>query len=95
MTPDVQAFVQSVSAIRDRISTPTLVMSRTVIEERASKVGRGIPGCRVFYAMKANDHPGVCRIAARAGLGFEIGSIGEIRSLEQEGLLPEIGRAHV
>lgn len=38
---------------------------------------------RVFYALKANDHPEVLRVFYEAGLGFECVSPGELKHLRQ------------
>lgn len=59
-------------------STPAYVYDAASIDRAAAGLlGVGAVD-RVFYAMKANDHPGVLRRVAEAGLGVECVSPGEL-----------------
>jgi len=42
---------------------------------------------RVLYSLKANDHPSIVRVLAKAGLGFECVSMNEVRHILQ--VLPD------
>ncbi len=60
-------------------ATPAYVYDRPTLQ-RAAAALRALPSVdRIFYAMKANAHPEVLRTFARAGLGFECVSEGELR----------------
>jgi diaminopimelate decarboxylase/aspartate kinase len=48
---------------------------------------------RVFYAVKANPHPGILRTVAAAGLGFECVSLGELERVL--GTLPQFPRDRI
>jgi diaminopimelate decarboxylase/aspartate kinase len=48
---------------------------------------------RIFYAIKANPHPGVLRVLRAAGLGMECVSPGELRRVFE--LFPDIDRNEV
>ena len=43
---------------------------------------------RAFYAVKANPHPGILRVACDAGLGFECVSLGEVARVRET--LPDL-----
>ena len=59
-------------------STPTYVYDAETVRKRASALTSLTAVDRVFYAMKANPHPGMLDIVHAAGLGFECVSPGEI-----------------
>jgi diaminopimelate decarboxylase/aspartate kinase len=48
---------------------------------------------RIFYAMKANPHPEILRLIARAGLGLECVSQGEVERVLA--VLPELARERI
>lgn len=73
--------------------TPAYVYDEATVQRSASEL-RGIGAAdRVFYAMKANSHPDVLRIAAAAGLGFECVSPGEIRRARES--VPGLGEGNL
>ncbi len=43
---------------------------------------------RVLYAVKANDHPGLLKVLAQEGLGFECVSLNEVQHVRQ--VIPEV-----
>lgn len=68
---------------------PCFVYDAASIRSEAEELRQGLPGVdRIFYAVKANNHPRVLGILHACGLGFECVSAGEVlRVLE---LFPDI-----
>ncbi len=58
--------------------SPCYVYDEGTIRARAQEVRGLAPVDRAFYAVKANPHPGVLRVLAAEGLGFECVSLGEV-----------------
>ncbi|TPV94267.1 MAG: bifunctional aspartate kinase/diaminopimelate decarboxylase [Myxococcales bacterium FL481] len=80
-TPSVTRWwhgkVDELIALAQR-GTPTYVYDAASVRAACRQL-RGIaPVSRVFYAIKANPHPDILRIAAEEGLGLECVSPGEI-----------------
>ena len=64
-----------------RVSPPTpfLSVDLAVVRDRLAGLRAALPGARVFYAVKANPAPEVVATLARAGAGFDVASVGELR----------------
>ena len=75
-------FCEDISAadLAERFQTPLYIYSRATLEHNIADWKRGIEGTphRVFYAMKANGNLALLDLFARAGLGFDIVSAGEL-----------------
>ena len=74
-----------------REETPRYVYNRTAVQAAVAELRSLRAVDRLFYAVKANPHPGLLKLIHAAGLAFETVSPGElawVRSLFQ------IGRAH-
>lgn len=75
-------FCEDIAAekLAQRFQTPLYVYSRAALEHNIADWKRGIEGTphRVFYAMKANGNLALLDLFARAGLGFDIVSAGEL-----------------
>jgi ornithine decarboxylase len=71
------------------MDTPVLLLDREKLGEKASLIGSGIGGSRVFYAVKAHPDMEVIRFFDELGLGFEIASEGELGVLLELGVSPE------
>lgn len=84
-------FTQHVASLArlGQLQPPCLAMSPTIIKHKAARCGAGLPGAKVFYAVKANDNPEVVRVIAEAGLGFEVGSISELNEVVHLGIPSE------
>lgn len=67
-----------------RTGTPAYIYDSKKIIARC-KLLREIPaaGVNVLYSIKANPHPGICRLVASAGLHFELASTGELAIAQQ------------
>jgi diaminopimelate decarboxylase/aspartate kinase len=63
--------------------TPRYVYDRATVQARAEAL-LGLKAVdRVFYAMKANPHPGVLSTLYAAGVGFECVSVGELNHVAE------------
>ncbi|MBF0458321.1 MAG: type III PLP-dependent enzyme [Nitrospirae bacterium] len=71
------------------LKTPVLLMDGDRIKHNISTVGRGIDGCKVFYAVKANPSVEVLRLLSGLDVGFEISNQGELNVLSDLGVSPE------
>ena len=67
-------------------STPLLVIDLDVLEQDFGEFLAGFPGSRIFYAVKANPHPGIIRALAAMGCEFEVSSLGELKLLQSIGV---------
>lgn len=63
------------------IDEPTYVYHLPTVKAQGDRLTRLGNVARVFYAMKANDHPEILMEIERAGLGFEAVSQGELHHL--------------
>jgi diaminopimelate decarboxylase/aspartate kinase len=75
---------------RDRLlslETPRFVLHGPTLERAAAQIRELSSVERVFYAVKANPHPGILARFAAAGLGFECVSPGELAAVAH--LAPE------
>jgi len=69
--------------------TPYLLMDKEVIKSICERLGKGIKGAKVFYAMKANPDINVVKFISQQGLNFEIASDGELSLLKTLNVSPE------
>ncbi len=70
------------------VPTPYLVTDLDTVAQRHAAFSRALPGVRAFYAMKCNPSPEVLTTLAARGAGFEIASLGELRTLQRLGVDP-------
>jgi ornithine decarboxylase len=77
---------------RDRIEaltaehgTPIYVVSRGQIVENYRRLDACLPAVTLFYAVKANPHPGILTTLAAIGAGFDVASLGEIEAALEAG----------
>ena len=85
----------SLTAIADAVGTPAWVISAAHIRSRLADLksalaGAGL-GAQIHYAVKANDHLAILRLAASAGAGADVVSGGELK----RALLAGIPGAHI
>jgi ornithine decarboxylase len=70
------------------VPTPYLVTDLDTVADRHAAFRAALPGVRAFYAMKCNPSPEILRTLAADGAGFEIASLGELRTLQAVGVDP-------
>ena len=63
--------------------TPLYLFEPEILKRRAAEFtaafAGALPGVRIFYAVKSNNHPGVARALAGAGLGLDVSSGEELK----------------
>lgn len=75
----VTASAAVLAAVADRWGTPTYVYELAELRQAVAELRAALPQpSRIYYSVKANPHPDVCRVLAAAGLRAEIASLGEI-----------------
>ncbi len=72
-----------------RHPTPIFLLSTARVRENYRRFTAGLPGCRVFYALKANSHPVVLAALRDDGSHFDAASLFEVRLLLEIGVPPE------
>jgi ornithine decarboxylase len=70
------------------LPTPFLACDLATVTDRHSRLLAALPGVECHFAMKCNPSPELLRHLAGLGSGFEIASIGELRSLQALGVDP-------
>jgi ornithine decarboxylase len=70
------------------VPTPYLVTDLDLVAQRYAEFRAAMPGVRTCYAMKCNPSPEILRTLAARGAGFEIASLGELRTLQEIGVDP-------
>jgi diaminopimelate decarboxylase len=69
--------------------TPFYVYSGGVIRSKHARLTRALPGMEVFYSLKANPNPAICRLLRSLGARAEVSSIAELRTVLKAGFRPE------
>jgi len=75
--------------VLQKVPTPTLVMRKTLLENRYGEVEKHFDRFRVYYAVKANDEEGVIKTFADRGSGFEVASIAELQKVFKYNVSPD------
>jgi ornithine decarboxylase len=90
--------IERVSTIE---GTPALLIDKKAIKQKyqefCRQFGRQVDktlrdsssGAKIYYALKANPHPGIVELLQELGCSFEISSQGELELLLQLGVSPE------
>jgi diaminopimelate decarboxylase len=76
------------AALAHAYGTPLWVTGAATLRRRAARLRAAMPGIDLHYAVKANDHIAVLAILARAGLGADVVSGGELRRALHAGIPP-------
>ena len=69
--------------------TPLYIVSRSQIRSNFERLNNGLPAAKIFYATKANPHPGILETLQAAGAGFDVASKGEIQAAFKAGADPQ------
>jgi ornithine decarboxylase len=87
--PDRHSFLSEAVERALRVNeTPALVVDRRLIRETYQEFCDEFSPGKVYFALKANPHPGVVGVLLEAGCDFEISSQGELELLLQLGVPP-------
>jgi len=79
----VNPFDLPVSTVQDLVGhhgTPLYIVSGEQVAANFRRLDRLLPAVTIFYAMKANPHPGILRTLREIGAGFDVASKGEIEA---------------
>jgi ornithine decarboxylase len=68
--------------------TPLYIVSRAKLAENFRRLDRCLPAVTLFYAVKANPHPGILETLKGLGAGFDVASRGEIMAAVNAGANP-------
>ena len=66
--------------------TPLLIIDRSLLRQAYRRIAASLPGAEVYYAIKANPHPGVLELLAGEGSGFEVSSWPELEAVRRLGV---------
>ena len=72
---------ENVKHIVETKGTPALVVSQRLIREKYEEFRSHFKEARIYYALKANPHPGIVKLLQGLGCEFEISSQGELELL--------------
>ena len=68
--------------------TPLLILSRSMIRKNLGSLSRALPGVKIHYAVKSNDHQAILEEIAKSGHSFDIASYMELQQVSQTGAKP-------
>ncbi|RLC96811.1 MAG: type III PLP-dependent enzyme [Chloroflexi bacterium] len=80
---------QAVLRVLETEDTPALVIDRGMIRQKYREFCHEFPGWHIYYALKANPHPGIVEVLRELGCDFEISSQGELDLLLRLGVPAE------
>lgn len=69
----------------DKVKTPFLVLYRDIVRENLSNLAKALPGVRIHYAIKSNNHPAILQEVVKAGHNFDISSYQELLLVAEAG----------
>ena len=72
--------VADIEALVQEHGTPIYVVSRGQLVANYRRLDRSLPAVTLFYAVKANPHPGILQTLAAIGAKFDVASQGEIEA---------------
>lgn len=79
-----------VSTLAERVGTPLYVYRSAVVLEQVQALRAALGSeTELYFSIKANPSVGLCQVLARAGVGAELASIGELRVAQAAGFQPE------
>ncbi len=70
-----------IKPVLESVHTPALVIDTAAIRETYFEFRREFREAKIYYALKANPHPGIVKVLQLLGCDFEISSSGELRQL--------------
>ncbi len=70
------------------LPTPFLAVDPAIVAARYASLAAALPGCGIYYALKANPLPAVVEALANAGSAFDIASENELEQCLRAGIPP-------
>lgn len=83
-----QLPIDRIEELVARHGTPLHIVSREQIRRNFRRLDRCLPAAKLFYAMKANPHPGILEVLKAEGAGFDVASRGECLAAVAVGASP-------
>ena len=80
--------VETIEALAAEHGTPLFIVSRSRLVANYRLLDDHLPAATIYYAVKANPHPGVLETLKGAGAGFDVASKGEILAAVSAGANP-------
>ncbi|MFN3384221.1 MAG: diaminopimelate decarboxylase [Archaeoglobaceae archaeon] len=73
-------FIEDVSTVylAEKFGTPLYVTSKKKLEENIEAYKKAFSGCKLLYAVKANNNLAIMKIIAKHGFGADVFSAGEL-----------------
>lgn len=65
--------------LAERYGTPLYVYNGEILRERAETLGRVFPDFRLFYSLKANPAPALCKVLSNLNFGADVSSVREMK----------------
>jgi len=78
-----------IQRLAKRYGTPLFIISRGRLAANLQRFHTLLPRVESFYAVKANPHPVILKVFAQKGTGFDVASVGEMKSLFKLGIKPQ------
>ncbi|MCC6147134.1 MAG: type III PLP-dependent enzyme [Anaerolineaceae bacterium] len=69
--------------------TPFIVLYTEKLKDNCRRFRHAFPGAKIYFAVKANNHPAVIQILRDENINFDVASWGEIYLLLQQGICQE------
>jgi ornithine decarboxylase len=70
--------------------SPAALIDLAVVQAKYEALRAALPAAHVLYAVKANPHPGLVKLLAGLGCGFDVASPGELKRCLMAGAAPEM-----
>ncbi|MCX7995936.1 MAG: type III PLP-dependent enzyme [candidate division WOR-3 bacterium] len=70
-------------------NTPLFLISKNKLLSQLKRFQTLLPRVKPFYAVKSNSHPFILKTFADAGIGFDVASIQEMKTLLDMGVAPD------
>jgi len=67
------------------LKTPLLILSRKEVRNNLDKLNRALPGIKIHYAVKANNHMAILEEVANANHRFDVASYSELQQVQMAG----------
>jgi ornithine decarboxylase len=84
-----QRWHKVIKPVLDSVETPALVMDKAALRQKYQEFRREFSDAAIYYALKANPHPGIVMLLHELGCDFEISSQGELDLLLRLAIPPD------
>ena len=88
ITTQHNIIVQGQQLDLNQFKTPFLALSAKQAGRNYDRLQAALPGVRIHYAVKPNNHPAILREVYRRGGSFEVCSLGELKKVLAIGVSP-------